>query len=287
MFFMAELSVIIVTWNSADEIVQCIESVIHNSKTIHPEIIVIDNNSGDNSFELVNSIKYPGLHSFKNDENLGYTKAINQGIKSSKGKNILLLNPDTVLQPGVLDTLAGFLDTNSNYGACCPQMLNPDGTIQQSIRNFPGYWEMFCEFSLLSYIFPSSKLFGKWKMKYFDYTHDADVEQPMAAGLMVKKHVLDEVRNMDERYQMFFNDVDLCKKIIDEGYRIRLLTNAKIIHEHGVSIHKDRVRMITIWNRDCVKYFEKHHNNFLLLLWLKFNLAISGFVRIAYYKIFK
>lgn len=284
---MAELSVIIVTWNSADEIVQCVESVIHNSKTIQPEIIIIDNNSSDNSFELVNNIKYSNLHTYKNANNLGYTKAINQGIKYSKGKNVLLLNPDTVLERGVLDKLIDFLDTNDNYGACCPQMLNPDGTIQQSIRNFPGYWKMFCEFSLLSYIFPKSPLFGKWKMKYFDYTKNADVMQPMAAALMIKKRVLDAVDNMDERYKMFFNDVDLCKKIIDEGYKIRLITGAKVIHEHGVSIHKDRVRMIKVWNEDCLKYFEKHHNNALLLLWLKVNLAVTGFIRITYYKLFK
>lgn len=284
---MAELSVIIVTWNSADEIVQCVESVINNSQAIQPEVIIIDNNSSDNSFELVNKIKYSNLHTYRNADNLGYTKAINQGIKNSHGKNILLLNPDTVLMQNVLDKLNSFLNESSSYGACCPQMLNPDGSIQQSIRNFPGYVEMFSEFSLLSYIFPKSKLFGRWKMKYFDYTKNADVEQPMAAAFMVKKAVLDEVDNMDERYKMFFNDVDLCKKIIDEGYKIRLLSDAKVIHEHGVSIHKDRVRMIKVWNEDCLKYFEKHHNSYLLLLWLKINLTISGFLRTTYYKIFK
>jgi GT2 family glycosyltransferase len=284
---MGNLSVIIVTWNSKDEITACVESVINNSHGLQPELIIIDNNSADNSFELVNKIRYSNLHTYKNENNLGYTKAVNQGIKYSTCENILLLNPDTILQPNTIDILNNFLKENQDYGACAPLLLNPDGTVQHSLRSFPSYWKMFCQFSLLSYILPKSKLFGSWKMKYFDYSHDADAQQPMAAVLMIKKTALDEVKNMDERFEMFFNDVDLCKKIIDNGYKIRLLTSAKVIHEHGVSIHKDRIRMIKIWNKDCVRYFEKHHNNAILLLWLKINLKISEIIRILYYKITK
>jgi len=284
---MGNLSVIIVTWNSKDEITVCVESVINNSNDLQPELIIIDNNSADNSFEVINRIKYSNLHTYKNENNLGYTKAVNQGIKYSTCENLLLLNPDTILQANTLDILNDFLNENQGYGACAPLLLNPDGTVQHSLRTFPSYWKMFSEFSLLSYIFPKSKLFGGWKIKYFDYSHDANVQQPMAAALMIKKSVLNDVKNMDERFEMFFNDVDLCKKIIDAGYKIRLLTSAKVIHEHGVSIHKDRIRMIKIWNKDCVRYFEKHHNNAILLLWLKINLKISEILRILYYKLFK
>jgi GT2 family glycosyltransferase len=124
-------------------------------------------------------------------------------------------------------------------------------------------------------------------MKYFDYSHNADVEQPMAAALMIKKSVLNDIGNMDERFEMFFNDVDLCKKIIDDGYKIRLLTAATVVHKHGASVQKDRVRMIKTWNRDCIKYFEKYHSNALGLLWLKINLKISELIRILYFKLFK
>lgn len=284
---MSDLSVIIVTWNSEDEIKACVDSLITNSGEIIPELIIIDNNSSDKTFEAVNGIKHSNLQTYKNDSNLGYTKAINQGIRYSTGKNVLLLNPDTVLQKGALDILVKFLNDNENYGAASPLMLNPDGSVQYAIRNFPGYWDMFCEFSLLAYIFPKSKLFGRWKMKYFDYSKDADVNQPMAAALMIKKPVLEKVGNMDEVFEMFFNDVDLCKKIIDKDSKIRFLSSAKLVHGHGVSIKKDRIRMIKIWNKDCIKYFKKYHNNPILLLWLKINLKLSEILRILYYKIFK
>lgn len=282
---MTDLSVIIITWNSEDEISACVESVISNSEKIKPEIIIIDNNSSDSSFEIINKINYSNLHTYKNESNLGYTKAVNQGVRFSKGNFILLLNPDTVLGEGTLDKLSEFLQNNPAYDACAPKMLNHDGTVQHSIRNFPSYWDMFCQFSLLGYIFSGTKLFGHWKMKYFDYSDSADVNQPMAAALMMRSSAADKNNCMDERFEMFYNDVDLCKRIIDSGSKIRYISDAAVTHGHGVSVNKARIRMIKIWNKDCVKYFEKHHKNAFLLLWLKINLKISEILRILYYKL--
>lgn len=282
---MVNISAIIVTWNSENEIRECAESVIKNTGSVSTELIIIDNNSTDKTFNIVNNIHYSNIHTYKNASNLGFTKAVNQGISYSKGKNILLLNPDTILADDSLEKMNAFLENNREYGACAPLMLNEDGSVQKSVRNFPGYWAMFCEFSLLSFIFPGSKLFGKWKMKYFDYSADADIQQPMAAALMIRKNVLDNIQNMDERFEMFFNDVDLCKKIVDGGLKIRLLTDSKVIHEHGTSINKDKVRMIKVWDKDCLEYFKKHHMNSLMLVWLKSSLKITEIARILYLKL--
>ena len=287
---MMDLSIIIVTWNSEEDIGDCLSSIFestNNFEGISAEIILIDNASADNTLEKIHSKNLKNVKVYKNEKNLGYTKAVNRGIKYSQGKNIFLLNPDTFLKPGVIAKLSDFLNNNSNYGACCPLMLNEDGSIQQSIRNFPSYWSMYCEFYLLAYLFPKSKLFGNWKMKYFDYSHDEDVNQPMAAALMIKKSVLDKIDIMDERFEMFFNDVDLCRRIVDSGLKIRFLKDAKIVHKKGVSIYKNRIKMIKVWNKDCIKYFEKHNQNFLPLIWLKINLKISEIIRILYIKLFR
>ena len=277
---MTDISVILVTWNSSGEIGNCVKSLIHALDGLTSEIVIIDNNSGDDSFALINKINFPKLTTVQNSENLGYTKAVNQGIELAKGKYVLLLNPDTVLKAESIRMMKDFLDGNPAYGACAPKMMNPDGTLQYSVRNFPTYWRMFCEFSLLAYIFPKSKLFGSWKAKYMDYNIEQDIEQPMAAAFMIRSDLLKKVDNMDERYRMFFNDVDLCKKVYDAGFRIRLVPSSVVIHEHGSSIKKDRANMIRIWNDDCAKYFEKHFGRGLLLIWLKLNLKISGFIRI-------
>ncbi len=277
---MTDISVIIVTWNSGNEIVKCVNSVITALHDIQSELIIVDNYSSDESFKLVNKISFPKLNTVQNPENLGYTKAINQGIKLSKGKYFLLLNPDTILNDSSIKVMYDFLEANPSYGACAPLMKNPDGSVQYSVRNFPTYWRMFCEFSLLAYIFPKSKLFGSWKAKYMDYSAQQDVEQPMAAAFMIRGKLLSKIENMDERFRMFFNDVDLCKKIYDAGFKIRLLPASIVTHEHGASIKKDRARMIKVWNEDCAKYFEKHFGKGLMLIWLKVNLKLSGIIRI-------
>lgn len=285
---MIDVSVLIVTWNNEKEIQLCIESILNNIDGLNIEVIVVDNCSTDFTISKLHSER---LKIWRNESNLGFTKAVNQAIEYSSGRNVLLLNPDTVVKEGCISKLNEYLNKNPDYGACCPKLLNRDGTVQFSIRSFPTYWSMFCEFTFLTCLFPGSRMFGKWKMKYFTYNQDSDVEQPMAATLMTRRAMLDAVQSanggMDERFEMFFNDVDLCRKIIDKGYKIRYLTDAEVIHSKGSSVYKDRIRMIKIWNKDCVKYFEKYHKNFLLFLWLKINLTISGLMRIFYYKLFK
>lgn len=287
---MADLSVIIVTWNNEEEIGKCISSLIDCTKNIGGfswELIVIDNASTDKTLREIGKFELSNLQIYKNSSNTGYTKAVNQALRYSTGEKIFLLNPDAFLNPEAIRILTRFLDNNSSYGACSPLLLNEDGSIQHSIRNFPSYWTMYCEFYLLAYIFPKSKIFGKWKMKYFDYSHSEDVNQPMAAAFMVRKSILNTIGMMDERFEMFFNDVDLCKRIIDSGSKIRFIIDASAIHKKGASVLKNRTQMIKTWNRDCYKYFKKHHRNTFFLFWLIINLKISELIRIAYIKIFK
>lgn len=283
-----DLSVVIVTWNSEHEIGECLNSIIDNTKDLNYEIVIVDNNSSDNTLDVAGKIAEKKFHRIKiiiNGENAGFTKACNQGIFSSSGKSILLLNPDTKITDNSINKLYQKLNSNEKTGAVAPQLLNDDLSIQNSVRTFPAYFDMFCELSLLSYIFPESKTFARWKMKYFSHDEETKAEQPMAAALMIKKKVLDEIDNFDERYNMFFNDVDICKKIYDKGYDIIFYPDSKIIHSKGISIYKDRERMIKVWNDDCLRYFKKYHNNLLLYYWLYVSLKVSGFFRIILYKL--
>jgi hypothetical protein len=197
---MIDISVVIVTWNSANEIARCLGSIFNNSNTdnLKIEVIVIDNNSQDETINILKNINHPGVHICENSTNTGYTQGTNKGINLSQGKYILLLNPDTELSENCIKVLYDYLVHNPGHAASVPLLLNEDGSTQYSIRNFPTYWSMYCEFSLLAYIFPKSWLFGRWKMKYFEYSKDCDVNQPMAAALMIRKDVLDKLGNMDE-----------------------------------------------------------------------------------------
>lgn len=285
------ISVILVTWNSSDEISGCINSVLknHSSDNSEIEIIVVDNNSTDDTKTKLEGLKNlnNNIRLIINKENVGFTKACNQGIELSAGENILLLNPDTEIVNNAIGKMAAKLNSEDEIGAVAPKLLNEDGSIQKSCRTFPEYKDMFFEMTLLSKLFPESKTFSRWKMNYFDHNTECRVEQPMAAALMIKKNVLNNIDNFDERFKMFFNDVDICKKIYDSGKSIIFYPEAEVIHIKGVSIYKDRVKMIRIWNKDCSEYFKKYHYNIILYNLLKSCLTLSGAVRILLYKLTK
>lgn len=279
------LSIVIVTWNSAHEIRDCVNSITASGFKNDYEIIVVDNNSTDGTPALLDELQQEeqALNVAHIDKNMGYTWACNYGIKASVYENVLLLNPDTQIIGDALQKLVSVLNSKEKYGAAAPQLLNDDGSIQHSVRTLPSYKDMFFEMSLLSSVFSGSKYFARWKMKYFPHNETAEVEQPMAAALIVKKKILDEVGNMDERFKMFFNDVDLCKKIIDKGYKIIFYPEAKIRHSKGVSIYKDRANMIKVWTKDALAYFNKHKNSALYPVFA-LGLNFTGFFRRIYYK---
>lgn len=266
------ISVVIVTWNSGDEIEQCLTSLYSDLKnsSLDYEVIVVDNFSSDNTIKKIQHLNFDHLTLIENKENFGYTIACNQGMKISKGNFIFLLNPDTKLYENVIKTLVTKLTKNENIGAVAPALINQDGTLQDSCRNFPEINDMFWE---LSVIF---KKYSNWKLKNFKPENDIRVDQPMAAALMIRKNILEKINYMDERFKMFFNDVDLCKKIYLSGYTIYYLPEAKIIHDKGVSIYKDRANMIKIWNDDCISYFKKYNYASIKISILKILLKLSS-----------
>lgn len=278
-----DLSIIIVTWNNQEEIAECLTSINSMEYDFKFEIIVIDNNSSDQTVKIIknfNEVFCSDIKLIENFGNLGYTKACNQGISISIGRNILFLNPDIEIIENSLDLLYKEFQANNSISAIAPQLINKNGSIQLSCRTLPKYSDLFLEIFLLSYIFPKSKIFSRWKMRYFSHNETAEVQQPMAAALLVRKDVLDEIQNFDESYYMFFNDVDLCKKIFDRNYKILFYHKASFVHTGGASIFKDRQRMIKAWNNDCLIYFRKYHYNFISYHMLKILLKLTGFIRI-------
>jgi GT2 family glycosyltransferase len=285
------LSIVIVTWNSEEDIAECLGSIyneFYDESKLKIQSIIVDNNSSDNSVAVVENFIKIFKHDvklIKNSENLGFTKGCNQGIKESDGNFVMLLNPDTQVQEDALTNLVNYLNSNENYGAIAPQLITRNKTIQYSCRTFPYYRDLFFEISRLSAIFSMNKYFARWKMRYFNHEEITEVEQPMAAALMIKSEVLKKMNYLDERFFMFFNDIDTCKQIYNLGYKIIFYPDAKIHHKIGTSILKDRVRMIRAWNSDCLMYFRKNNYNFFLHSILFVGLKVSGFFRIIFTKI--
>lgn len=290
---MSSLTIALVTWNSEDEIAECLNMLFHaTSKVpgIKLETVLVDNNSSDNTVKIVENflrVTDKNIVFIKNDSNLGFTKACNQAIHASTGDYIFILNPDTEILDSSVQSMMRYLDENEHVGVVAPQLLSFHRDVQYSCRTFPKYWDMFSEMLMLATIFPKSEFFSRWKMRYFDHNTLREVDQPMGAALLLKRKVLESVGGLDEEFVMFYNDVDFCKRIHDAGFKLIFYPDAKVKHIQGASVFKDRSGMIKIWNEDCLRYFNKHDYKPLPFLMLKIGLNVTGFFRIIKAKLFR
>ena len=220
-----DLSIIIVSFNTKALLKKCLESLPSNV-----EIIVIDNNSTDGTVQMLREIKASGKREIKlieNRDNVGFAKAVNQGLKQAKGEYLLLLNSDIFAKEDALAKLLAFVKKEPQVGVVGGCLLNPDGSPQGSCFYLPTLLRTVKEFWL-----NGSSTLGK-------YTPLGDkpveVEAVMGAVFLIPKKVLQQVGFFDERYFMYFEDLDYCRRVRENGFKVYYLPEAKFIHEHGAS----------------------------------------------------
>jgi len=229
------LSIIIVNWNTAKLLRDCLDSLkldppIRRMK-LEIEVIVVDNGSTDGSIDEMQSFKTSekqniNLKIIKNKGNLGFSKAVNQGIKESTGEVVLLLNSDTIVKKGALKEL---LDFEEKVGSVVvgARMLNPDGTVQGSCFYFPTVKR-----AILEYWLKKKNYFSKYAPAGLD---SVEVEAVSGGAMLISRVLIDKIGMLDERYFMYFEDLDFCRRVRKAGYKIYYLPTAEIIHEHGAS----------------------------------------------------
>jgi len=227
------LSICIVSWNVREYLLRCLESIHEDRFPRAFEILIVDNDSSDGSAEAVQE-RFPGIALLKNSSNVGFPRAMNQILSKARGAYVLLLNPDTEVRHGALETLVTFLERHPDAGAVTAKLVTEDGTLQPECRrNFPTVRSEFFELSLLSRMFPRHRWFGVWRMG--DWVPSEASEIPAASGacLLVKREVLDAVGPLDERCFMHMEDIDLCYRIREQGWKIYIEPAATVIH-HGL-----------------------------------------------------
>jgi GT2 family glycosyltransferase len=225
-----DISVIIVNWNTKDLLKNCLNSL---SKTVHNlifEVIVVDNASTDGSIAMLER-EFPPVIRIVNTENKGFGAANNQALAIIKGKYALLLNTDTVLMPEAVNKLWNFCEANDKVGIVCGQLLNADGSKQNSIASFPGLLTLAANTSLLEYIFPCW-----YPSKRYKHTSPIEVDSAIGACMMIRKKALDEAGAFDERYFFFFEETDLAYTMRLKGWKIYHVPNAFIYHLQGQSV---------------------------------------------------
>jgi len=233
-----DLSIIIVSWNVKDLLRNCLNSIYSEKEDFTFEIFAVDNASDDSTAEMV-SKEFPSVHLITNTQNFGFSRANNQAIKLSKGRNILFLNPDTVVVLSALQKMVKFIDSDPQIGAVGCKLLNPDGTIQNRFaRSFLTPLNQLYEIMMLHRLFPRSRIFGKAPFSYHDHNESREVDCISGACLMVKREVLDTIGLFDERYFLYAEDVDLSYRIKKAGWRLYHMSDAEVIHFSGGSTKK-------------------------------------------------
>ncbi len=251
------LSVVIVSWNVRRDVLACLRSLQEHPPRAEAEVIVVDNASTDGTVEDIRQA-FPHVTIISNRQNRGFAAANNQALAAARGRHVLFLNPDTVVHADALDTLMEFLDGHGDVGACAPQILNTDGTIQPSVRRFPTFSGMLHQGTILRHTRLLCKEYDRCMMKDFDGRTQAEVDIAMGAALMVRRRALDEIGAMDERFFMYYEEADLCHRLKRAAWRIVFVPGAVITHLGGRSSSQvpvaTRIMMVT----SLLRYFRKH-----------------------------
>jgi GT2 family glycosyltransferase len=254
-----DLSICIVTYQSREILLGCLQSIYVNAPTVSFEVLVVDNGSTDGTAEAVQK-EYPQVQRIRNSANLGFARASNQALRQAHGRYLVLLNNDTVLLPGAFDNLLGFASRNPRAGILGPKVLNRDGTLQkQCRRSFALPWDLFCYFTGLSALFPRSSFFARYLMTYKgeDETHEADAVS--GSCLLIRREAMEAIGLLDERFFAYQEDADYCFRARQAGWRVFYVPSAQVVHfggQGGSRVHP--YRSIYEWHRSYFLYYRKN-----------------------------
>ncbi|MCX7727946.1 MAG: glycosyltransferase family 2 protein [Bacteroidia bacterium] len=258
---MMDISIIIVNYNVRFFLEQCIRSVYGAKDGLAIEIIVVDNHSVDGSVQMIKE-KFSDVILIENKENVGFSKANNQGIHLSKGKYVLLLNPDTVLQEDTLIKCFQFMETHADAGALGVKMFDGKGNfLPESKRGLPTPIVAFYKIFGLSKLFPKSKIFGKYHLTYLDKNTNHVVDVLSGAFMFIRKEVLDKIGGLDEDFFMYGEDIDLSYRIKKAGYHNYYLSETSIIHYKGESTKKSSINYVLTFYKAMQIFADKHFSN--------------------------
>lgn len=254
---MVRLSIIIVSWNTRQVLLDCLASIGRYPPSGLFEVLVIDNASTDDSAESIRR-HHPHVLLIANDQNRGFAAANNQAIARARGQYLLLLNPDTIVHPHSLDILCEFMEHHEEVTACGPRLLNEDGTLQPSARRFPTFRGALHRYTALRYFGIFRGHYRRWLMKDFAHDRQMDVDQLMGSALLVRRSAVEQVGRMDEQFFVYYEEVDLCCRLKQAGGRIVFVPDAIITHLGARSSRQVPVGRRVMMLESLLRYFRKH-----------------------------
>ena len=251
-----EISIVIVSWNTRDLLRACLKSIYATMDEIAFEVIVVDNASEDGSAEMVES-EFPEATLIRSESNLGFAAGCNLGLRKATGRFLMILNSDAELTAGAVSRMLDFMERRPDAGLVGPKLVSPDGTLQINGQRFPTLAREILGVIRAQKLIPGVATLG-WGREDFD--RDAEVDSLAGACMLVRREVVEQVGLLDERFFMYFEDVDWCRRTKRAGWKIYYLGEAQIVHGWACSSAKQGiVRSHELLHRSRYLYFRKHH----------------------------
>jgi len=269
-----DLTISIVNYNQSNLLEQCLSSIFKETSGITFEVFVVDNASTDDSVKMVKT-KFPQVNLIVNDKNLFFAKAHNKALRLAKSRYVCILNNDTIILDNAFAKIIKFMDENTDCGACGPQLLNPDRTIQHSCDRFPSFTYGIFEALLINAIFPNNSV-KKYKT-YNNWNHNTIKKVDFVGGacIVVRKEVCDSVGLLDENFALFWEETDWCLRMKKSGWNIYYFPEAKIIHYWGKGMQKLGKRKTEKIYHNSMMYYYKKNYSYLAYLIIKLCILVS------------
>lgn len=256
-----DVTIIIVSWNVRRCLEKCLRSIPAALGGLRGDVLVIDNASSDGSADAATALanEIPHLLVMRNAANVGFAKASNIGLKQGSGEYLLLLNPDTELHPNAIAQMVHCATAN-HTAAVGARHVNPDGTLQPSIRRLPTMPALALLLLKLHHLMPNVLALSNYFARDFNYQKTQPAEQPAGSCLLLSRPAVEQIGALDERYYNWFEEVDWCKRAKDAGLPVWYCAEAVVTHAGGQSFGQltsvDRQRQ---FNQSLFSYIKKHH----------------------------
>lgn len=274
-----DVSIITIAYKNSPEVLRaCFESVA-KSEGISWEFIVVDNAGDAQTITQVSSV-IPRATCIINNENKGFAAATNQALNVAKGRYVLMLNPDASFTKDALAKMVAHMDTSPDVGVGSSVIRYPDGKLQESIRRFPTLKDQLCILLKIPHILRRNDLLNSYMMRDKDPLVTQDVDSIMGAFMWIRRDVLEKVGFFDERYFIWFEEVDYCKMVVDAGWKVRHFADVEVMHHKGVSFSTVGFLRRQKWIRQSMrKYFWKHEG---FLSWSVLFVLAPLFIALSY-----
>ncbi len=283
---MKELGICIVTRGSREKVIACLVSLFEQTQGLDMDIVVVDNDSQDGTVDEIR-VQFPVVRLIANNDNFGYSRAVNQGLRELDARYFVLLNPDAIVLNQALIRLVKFMDENPEVGICAPKVLNQDGSLQyQSRRGEPRPWDVFSYFLGLSKLFPNDPRFSGYLLTHIDNERVSEVAAVSGSCMMIRKEVVTDIGYLDERYFAYQEDTDYCVHARKAGWKVCYVPMAEVMHYGGRGGSSINPYFGTYhWHRSYYLYYRKNlakdypfwfHPLYYLAMLVKFGFSLIG-----------